>query len=197
MKSLERHQVRSRNGVEAKEIPVALDGLAVYISKSNPVQSLTMLQLKAIYTGKIANWREVGGENVAIVAYGRDNNSGTNQFFREHVLNNEEYASKIRILPGTSAIVRAISKDPSSIGYGGIAYASGIRVVPVRRDDRSEPVMPTLDTVKSGQYALSRYLFFYTRGDPSGDLKLFVDWVLGAEGQELCTKVGYYPILRN
>jgi phosphate transport system substrate-binding protein len=197
MKGVERKQVQNRRGKEPKEIPVALDGVAVYVGQSNPIQSLTEPQLKAIYTGKIKNWREVGGPDARIVAYSRENSSGTYQFFKEHVLANEDFASDVQTLPGTGAIVNAVSKDPMSIGYGGIAYASGIRVVPVRRDEQSEAVTPSLGTVKSGQYPLSRNLFFYTIGEPSGDVKAFIDWVLGPEGQKLCEAVGYYPIVQN
>jgi phosphate transport system substrate-binding protein len=197
MKDTEKQQAKSRRGQEVKEIPVALDGLAIYVSESNPIQSFTEPQLKAIYTGKITNWREVGGKDGRIVTYGRDNSSGTYQFFKDHVLNNEDFAREVQTLPGTGAIVNAVSKDPASIGYGGIAYSSGIRVVPVRRDDKSEAVMPSLATVKSGEYALSRNLFFYTVGEPIGDVKAFIDWVLGPEGQKLCETVGYYPIAQK
>jgi phosphate transport system substrate-binding protein len=197
MKPAEKALVRSRHGKDVKEIPVALDGLAIYISESNPLKSITEPQLKAIYTGKITNWRDLGGKDARIVSYGRENSSGTYQFFKEHVLNNEDFAHEIQTLPGTGAIVNAVSKDPASIGYGGIAYASGIRVIPVNRDEKSEAVMPSLDTVKSGQYPLSRNLFFYTIGEPTGDVKAFIDWVLGPEGQKLCATVGYYPIVQK
>ncbi len=197
MKPFEKNQVRKRHGKDVKEIPVALDGLAIYVSESNPIQSITEPQLKTIYTGKLTNWRELGGKDAQIVAYGRENSSGTYQFFKEHVLGNEDFAGHIQTLPGTGAVVNAVSKDAASIGYGGIAYASGIRVVPVRRDDKSEPVTPSLTTVKSGQYPLSRNLFFYTIGEPSGDVKAFIDWVLGPEGQKLCETVGYYPIVQK
>ncbi len=197
MKPVEKNQVRSRQGKEVKEIPVALDGLAIYVSESNPIQSLSELQLKSIYTGKITNWRELGGKDARLVAYGRENSSGTYQFFKEHVLKNEDFAREVQTLPGTGAIVNAVSKDPASIGYGGIAYASGIRVVPVRVDEKGEAVTPSMATVKSGQYPLSRDLFFYTIGEPSGDVKSFIDWVLDREGQKLCETVGYYPIAQK
>jgi phosphate transport system substrate-binding protein len=197
MKDLEKQQARQRRGQEVKEIPVALDGVAIYVSESNPVPFLSQSQLKSIYLGKITNWKEVGGKDATIITYGRDNSSGTYQFFKEHVLKNEDFAREVQTLPGTGAIVNAISKDPSSIGYGGIAYASGVRIVPVRREDNSEAVMPSLQTVKSGQYALSRNLFFYTLGEPAGDVKAFIDWVLSPEGQKLCEAVGYYPVVQK
>jgi phosphate transport system substrate-binding protein len=197
MKEVEKNQVRKRQGKDVKEIPVALDGLAIYVSESNPIRSITEPQLQSIYTGKITNWRELGGKDGRIVVYGRENSSGTYQFFKEHVLKNQDFAREVQTLPGTGAIVNAVSKDPASIGYGGIAYASGIRVLPVSRDEKSEAVTPSLVTVKSGEYPLSRNLFFYTVGEPAGDVKTFVDWVLGPEGQKLCETVGYYPIARK
>jgi phosphate transport system substrate-binding protein len=197
MKAVEKNQVRSRHGKDVREIPVALDGMAIYVSDSNPIQSLSEPQLKSIYTGKITNWKDVGGKDARIVAYGRENSSGTYQFFKEHVLDNEDFAREVQTLPGTGAIVNAVSKDPASIGYGGIAYASGIRVVPVRRDEKSDAVQPSLATVKSGEYPLSRNLFFYTVGEPDGDVKTFIEWVLGPEGQKLCETVGYYPIVQK
>lgn len=134
---------------------------------------------------------------MAIVPYSRENNSGTYMFFKEHVLENEDFAREIQTLPGTAAIVNAVSKDVASIGYGGIAYASGIRAVPIRADESSEAVPPSLETVQSGQYPLSRNLYFYTIGEPSGRPKEFMDWVLSPEGQEICERVGYYPLRRN
>ena len=197
MKDVEKDQVNKRYGKAVQEIPVALDGLAIYVSQSNPIKEITQPQIKDIYTGKVTNWRELGGKDAKIVAYGRENSSGTYQFFKEHVLGKEDFARDIQTLPGTGAIVNAVSKDAASIGYGGIAYASGIRVVPVRKDEKSEPFTPSLATVKSGQYPLSRNLFFYTVGEPSGNVKTFIDWVLGPEGQKLCETVGYYPIAQK
>jgi phosphate transport system substrate-binding protein len=197
MKETEKGQVRKRHGKDVKEIPVALDGVAIYVSESNPIKSITQPQLQSIYTGKITNWRELGGKDGKIVVYGRENSSGTYQFFKDHVLKNQDFAREVQTLPGTGAIVNAVSKDPASIGYGGIAYASGIRVVPVSPDDKSAAVLPSLVTVKTGQYPLSRNLFFYTVGEPAGDVKTFIDWVLGAEGQKLCEAVGYYPIAQK
>ncbi len=197
MKDAEKEQARSRHGKDVKEIPVALDGVAIYVHQSSTIQALSQPQIKGIYTGQITNWRDVGGKDMKIVAYSRENNSGTYVFFKEHVLGNADFAREIQTLPGTAAVVNAVSKDPASIGYGGIAYASGIRAIPVRKDETSEPVTPSLATVQNGQYPLSRNLFFYTIGDPAGDVKAFIDWVLGQEGQKICEEVGYYPIVKK
>src|SRR5512135_850548 len=197
MKDKEREQVRARHGKDVKEIPVALDGVAIYVNQSSPIQSLSEPQIKGIYTGKITNWRDVGGQDQKIVAYSRENNSGTYVFFKEHVLNNEDFARDIQTLPGTAAVVNAVSKDPASIGYGGIAYATGIRALAVKADDASEAIKPSMESVRNGQYPLSRSLFFYTIGEPEGEVKAFIDWVLGTEGQKICEAVGYYPLVRK
>ena len=113
------------------------------------------------------------------------------------MLGNEDFAREVQTLPGTAAVVNAVSKDPASIGYGGIAYAKEIRAVPVKRDDNSPAIHPSLETVQSGEYPLSRNLFFYTIGEPQGAEKSFIDWVLGPEGQKICETVGYYPLVRK
>jgi phosphate transport system substrate-binding protein len=197
MKDKEKEQVRNRHGKDVKEIPVALDGVALYVNEASPIQTLSEPQIKAIYTGHITNWRDVGGNDQTIVAYSRENNSGTYVFFKEHILENEDFAREIQTLPGTAAVVNAVAKDPASIGYGGIAYATGIRAVAVKRDETSEAVHPSLQTVQDGQYPLSRSLFFYTIGEPEGEVKAFIDWVLGPEGQKICEAVGYYPLVRK
>jgi hypothetical protein len=92
-------------------------------------------------------------------------------------------------------VANAVAKDPASIGYGGIAYATGIRAIAVKRDENSEAVSASLQTVQSGHYPLSRNLFFYTIGEPQGEVKVFIDWVLGTEGQKICEAVGYYPLI--
>jgi phosphate transport system substrate-binding protein len=194
MKDKEKKMVRERHGKDVCEIPVALDGIAIYVPMSSSIQSLTKAQLKSIYTGAVTNWRNVGGKDQRIVVYSRENNSGTYVFFKEHVLNNEDFGRDIQTLPGTAAIVNAVSNDPASLGYGGIAYASGIKAIAVRSDETSEAVIPSLQTVENGTYPLSRQLFFYTIGVPAGEIKAFIDWVLSPEGQKICEAVGYYPL---
>jgi phosphate transport system substrate-binding protein len=197
MKDKEKGEVRKRHGQDVTEIPVALDGVAIYVPESSPLESITEAQLKSIYTGSITNWRDVGGNNQRIVAYSRENNSGTYVFFKEHVLNNEDFAREIQTLPGTAAVVNAVSKDAASLGYGGIAYATGIKALAVKKDDASPAIKPSLETVESGEYPLSRNLYFYTVGQPAGEVKAFIDWVLSPEGQQICEAVGYYPLKRR
>jgi ABC-type phosphate transport system substrate-binding protein len=129
-----------------------------------------------------------------MILYGRENNSGTYMYFKEHVLNKADFAANVQTLPGTAAVINAVSKDRRSIGYGGIGYVKGVRTVPVRKDDSSPPIEPTLQNVVNGSYPISRYLYFYTVQEPAGAVRHFIAWTLGEEGQQVCEKVGYYPL---
>jgi phosphate transport system substrate-binding protein len=194
MKSTEKEKLRERYATTGAEIPVARDGLSVYLNASNPINELTMDQLKQIYTGKITNWKDVGGPDGKIIPYSRENSSGTYVFFKEHVLQNADYTPRAQAMPGTAAVVNAVGKEKLSIGYGGAAYAKGIKILKVKKDAGSPAIAPDKATVVAGTYPLSRPLFFYLRNKPAGDLKSFVDWVLAADGQAVVDKVGYFPI---
>jgi ABC-type phosphate transport system substrate-binding protein len=130
----------------------------------------------------------------SIVAYSRENNSGTYAYFKEHVLNNEDFAADIQTLPGTAAVINAVSKDRGSIGYGGIGYVKGVRALKVKKDAASASVEPSLDNVVKGTYPISRSLYFYTAGRPEGAARHFVAWALSPPGQKICSEVGYYPL---
>ena len=194
MKEDEKLKLRDRYQTMGIEIPVAKDGLAVYVHTSNPVKELTVAQLGEIYLGNITNWKQIGGPDATIILYGRENSSGTYGFFKEHVLKNKDFSARVQTLPGTAAVVNAVAKDPNGIGYGGAAYAKGVRDLGMKKAADSPAVLPVAATVKDGSYPLSRPLFFYLRKSPSGDTKKFVDWVLSAEGQKLAVEVGYFPL---
>jgi phosphate transport system substrate-binding protein len=194
MKQDERLKLKDRYQTMGVEIPVAKDGLAVYVHTANPLKELTVAQLADIYMGNVTNWKQLGGKDATIILYGRENSSGTYGFFKEHVLKNKDFSARVQTLPGTAAVVNAVAKDPNGIGYGGAAYAKGVRDVAMKADASSAGVLPSAATVKDGSYPLSRPLFFYMRKSPSGDTKKFVDWVLSAEGQKLAVDVGYFPL---
>lgn len=194
MRPDEKLKLRDRYQTMGVEIPVARDGVTIYVHESNPVPALTIAQVRDIYMGRITNWKQVGGRDATILLYGRENSSGTYGFFKEHVLGNRDFSDRLQALPGTSAVVNAVSKDANGIGYGGAAYAKGVKEVPLRRDEKGPAVIPSLQSISDGSYALSRHLFFYTRTKPAGDVKRFVDWVLSPEGQKLIGTVGYYPL---
>lgn len=129
-----------------------------------------------------------------LVAYGRENSSGTYMYFKEHVLENADFGAGVQTLQGTGQVVQAVSKDKRAMGYGGIAYDKGVRVLKVRKDAASPAIEPSEENVVKGTYPISRYLFFYTIGEPDGALKHFIDWARGPEGQKVCAQVGYYPL---
>jgi len=175
------------------EIPCAKDGLSVFLNKGNKVSELSIQQLRAIFSGKITNWKEVGGDDAKIRLYGRESSSGTFEFFREHVVNGD-FAANVQTLPGTAAIVNAVAKDKYSIGYGGAAYAEGVKDCKVKKDAKSKGVLPTAATIKNKTYPISRYLFMYLKSKPTGETKAFIDWILSPEGQKLVVETGYFPV---
>jgi phosphate transport system substrate-binding protein len=194
MKQDEKLKLRDRYQTMGVEIPVAKDGLAVYVHGTNPLQALTVEQLRAVYMGTITNWKELGGKDATIILYGRENSSGTYGFFKEHVLQNRDFSARVQTLPGTAAVVNAVAKDPNGIGYGGTAYAKGVREVAMQKDASATAVLPSAEAVRDGSYPLARPLFFYLRKSPAGDTKKFVDWILSPEGQKLAVEVGYFPL---
>jgi phosphate transport system substrate-binding protein len=196
MNDRERASLSSDRHAEANETRVALDALAVYVHTDNAIASLTMEQLASIYRGQVTNWSAVGGPDRPIVLYSRENNSGTYAYFKEHVLGNQDFALTAQTLPGTAAVINAVSHDVSGIGYGGIGYAEGVRTVPIVGADGA-PVDPTLENATSGRYPLSRFLFMYTAGEPRGLAADFIGFVTSEEGQRLVEQAGFYPLPRD
>ncbi len=191
-----------RRGVEPLAIVFATDGLAIITHESNPVTSLTIDQISKIYRGEITNWRDVDGPDMNITLYGRQSNSGTYIYFREHIVQ-ADYSRAMRNMNGTAQIVEAIRSDRSGIGYVGIGYIadsegnviSRINVVDVAADDES-PAYSPLDSenVMTGKYPISRPLYQYTNGMPGGDMLAFIRWELSEEGQRVVAQSGYYPV---
>jgi phosphate transport system substrate-binding protein len=190
----EKDLVRTRREADVVEIPVALDALAVYLNKQNPIDHLSTEQIGRIFRGETTNWKDLGGPDATIVLYGRENSSGTYVFFKEHVLANSDFADHYQSLPGTAAVINAVMKDPVGIGYGGIGAASDVKTIAIARDAASSPIPPTMENVYSKAYPLSRFLFWYTAGPPRGANKRFVDWVLSPDGQKIVSDAGYYPL---
>jgi phosphate transport system substrate-binding protein len=188
MKKDEKAKAAAKFRVEPVETAVAKDGVAFYVHESNPVKSLTVEQLRAIYLGDVDNWKQVGGPDQKIVVYSRENSSGTYVFVKEEVLKGQDFTPRAQTLPGTAAVVNAVSKEKWGIGYGGGAYAKGVKELLVNG------VAPTLKSVQSGEYPLSRPLFMYTRAAPAGDAREFMDFCLSKQGQEIVSQVGYFPV---
>lgn len=197
MKDSERAQMKTKFGTEPIETLVARDGLSVYVNEANPLTEITLAQVRAIYQGETQNWKAIGGADAPILLYSRENNSGTYEYFKEHVLGGGDFSARAQTLPGTAAVVNAVSKDVNGVGYGGDAYAKGVKVLALKRDDASPGILPTDSTIRDSSYPLSRGLFFYLRGQPSPQAKAFIDHCLSAEGQKLVTEVGYFPIAKE
>ncbi|MEO6096746.1 MAG: phosphate ABC transporter substrate-binding protein [Fibrobacteria bacterium] len=194
MKASEREKLKQRFNSLGVEVPSARDGLAVYLNEASPVSELSLDQVKAIYTGKLTNWKDVGGPDAKIVLYGRENNSGTYVYFRDNVLKGQDFAPGVQSLPGTAAVVNAVSKDKLGIGFGGAAYAKGLKFAKIKKDEGSTAYEPTAETVKNGSYPITRYLYMYLKSRPTGALKEYIDWTLSPEGQVIVTEVGYFPV---
>lgn len=194
MKPDERAKVSARSGTDVVEIPVARDGIVIYVHPSNPVKQLTMEQLGNIYRGRITNWKEVGGKDATIILYGRENSSGTYEFFKEHVLEQRDFAPLTQTLQGTAGIVDAISKDKNGIGYGGAAFAGALVKDLMLVNDQGVAVPPTKKNIVAGSYPLSRALYIYLAQQPTGVVKDYIDWILSPAGQAISIEMAYFPL---
>ena len=192
MKQTEIEKLKARYNTLGVQIPCAKDGITVFLNEANKVNELTLKQLSDIYSGKIRNWKELGGNDAEIRLYGRENSSGTYTYFHDEVVKND-YAASVQSLPGTAAVVNAVKKDVNGIGYGGAAYAVGIKHALVKKDANSPPYLPTNESIGKGQYPITRYLYMYLRNRPTGETKKYIDWILSQEGQMVVTEVGYFP----
>ena len=192
MKDAETQKLRARPNTKGDQVSVAKDGVTFYVNEKNPLDALSVEQLRDIYLGDVTQWKDVGGPNAPIVLYSRENSSGTYVFVKDNLLQGEDYASTAQTLPGTAAVVNAVAKEKNGIGYGGAAYAKGIKELKVKKGE--EAVAPTEANIKSGKYPLSRDLYFYLPNAATGEVKAFIDFVLSPEGQAIVTKVGYFPV---
>ncbi|MCJ7447583.1 MAG: phosphate ABC transporter substrate-binding protein [Bacteroidales bacterium] len=192
MKQTEIEKLKARYNTLGVQIPCAKDGITIFLNEANKVQELTLKQLSDIYQGKIKNWKEIGGNDAEIRMYGRENSSGTYTYFHDEVVK-ADYATSVQSLPGTAAVVNAVKKDVNGIGYGGAAYAVGIKHARVKKDANSPAVLPTAETIRKGEYPITRYLYMYMRTRPTGETKKYIDWILSQEGQMVVTDVGYFP----
>jgi phosphate transport system substrate-binding protein len=196
-------ELAGKKGIKPFEIKVALDGLAVVVNPKNPVSKLTAAQLAGIFTGKITNWKQVGGSDSKIVILSREVNSGTHVYFKEHVLrrndpnSTEEFAGSALMLSSSQAIADEVAGNADAIGYYGMGYISNKqKAISVAKDPNSEFVSPTIENVISGKYPISRPLLLYTNGQPAGLIKKFVDFTLSKEGQEIVAKTDFVPVVK-
>lgn len=182
-------------GKASKETIVAFDALAVVVNPANKVSQLTRDQIEGIFTGKIKNWKEVGGDDLQIVVYSRESSSGTYEFFKEHVMNNKNYASSVLSMPATGSIIQSISQTKGAIGYVGLAYVEKeVKALNVSYDKGKTFVGPSMETAKNKTYPIIRPLYYYYLTSSEKAVKPFVDFCLSAEGQKIVEQVGYVPL---
>ena len=181
-------------GKTVVEKVIAYDALAVIVNPANKVSQLTREQLEGIYTGKIKNWKEVGGEDLAIVVYSRETSSGTYEFFKEHILRNKNYMSSVLSMPATGAIIQSVSQTKGAIGYVGLAYLnSNIKALKVSYDGKNF-VAPSIETAKNKTYPVVRPLYFYYEKKSEAKVSPFINYILSATGQKIVKDEGYVPL---
>lgn len=194
-KEIDQAQEKGINPVEWK---VAIDGIIVIVHKDNPIEYLTLDQLKSIYNGSFTRWKEVGEDESIMVTYGRQSNSGTYIFWHEFILKKDDYRSDMQSLNGNADIVEAVINDRNGIGYVGVAYAESrkneVKIVPIKIDLTSESIIPTHNTISEETYPISRFLYIYTDGIPTAADKEYLKWIIGSEGQKITEAIKYIPL---
>ncbi len=204
MKDVEIKQAKDK-GVDPVAIVFALDGLALITHQSLSVDSLTLDEVAKIFKGEISDWKELGAPDLQISLYGRQSNSGTFVYFRDEVLKGD-YSKYMKMMNGTAQIVEAIKQDRAGIGYVGIGYVvdskgkvmNGIKVIKIAKNVNLPAVTPLdPENVKTGLYPISRPLFQYTNGIPTGEILEFIKFELGEKGQKIVSSGGYYPVTTN
>jgi phosphate transport system substrate-binding protein len=188
------------SGIDPVQFVVAYDAIAVVVNLSNPVNRLTFGQISGIYTGKIKNWAQVGGENRQIVLLSRESNSGTYVYFLENVIRMGNaksillFSPDTLLMPSSEGISSEIRQNPNAIGYDGLGYVTeDQKVIQVSKDENSPFVFPSAKTVKDKSYPIARPLYMYTAGPPVGQIKGYMEWILNG-GQTLVAKLGFVPL---
>jgi phosphate transport system substrate-binding protein len=211
MKSTEIDSFERRYKYKPTAFPVAIDALAVYVNKDNPIQGLTLPQVDAIFSKtrragareNIERWGQLGltGElaNAPISLYGRNSASGTYGFFKEHALKNGDFKDEVKEQPGSGSVVQGVTEDQAGIGYSGIGYmTSGIRALPLAEKEGGAFVAANQENAMNGSYPLWRYLLIYINKAPNKPLdplvKEFIKFIYSKEGQTIAVKDGFYPL---
>jgi len=203
MKPEEKAKVKEVTGKDAKEFVVAYDALAVYSNPQNPIKEISVEELREIWAegGTITMWEQVTPAFKGKIAlFGRQNNSGTYDYFREHVCGKKdgkqrEFRGGISEMNGSSEVVENVAKTPTSLGYSGMGYKTpNVNWLKVSNKKGEPGIEPGADVARSGKYPIARKLYLYTAGEPTGDLKEYIDWILSPEGQKIVEKEGFVPL---
>lgn len=195
--------------INLEEVAVALDGLAIIVHPSNPIDSITIEDARRIFTGEAKNFNQIKGANTVITLYGRENSSGTYEFFKEHVLgkdpngNTYDYAASTQVLQGTAALAEAVAKDKKGIAYGGVGYFAhrdDVKILKIKKDNDSPAIRPAenkkvnYESIWDGTYSISRELFMFMSANSSQAVKDFISFVLSEEGQKVVETMEYIPL---
>ncbi len=194
-------ETAQKGNVNPKEFVVAKDAIAVIVNPNNPVSELSLKQISDIYSGKINNWSEVGGEDRPIVRLSRETNSGTHVYFLETVLrlgekeNKTLFSTDTLLLPSSEGITAEVSDNPNAIGYDGLGYViPAVKMILVSKADGGPFILPSADSVNNNSYPIARDLYMYTDGDPVGIVKDYLTWIVSPEAQQIVTDLGFVPI---
>ncbi len=198
----EEEQSIEANGKHPVEFVIARDAIAVVVNPENPINHLTLRQISDIYSGKINNWKEIGGEDRPIVRLSRETNSGTHVYFLEEVLrlgDKEDktlFAPNTLLMPSSEGISAEIRDNPNAIGYDGLGYVTpDMKMIAVARSADETYELPSKETVNDGSYPIARDLYMYTAGDPSGAVEEYLAWILSPAAQEIVSELGFVPII--
>jgi len=172
---------------------VARDGIAIILYKDNPIKSLTIAQVKAVYRGEITDWKELGGDDLEIVVIGRDSASGTREFFHSEVMNSEDFVRTQLEKNSNGAVKKTVEQTPGAVGYVGLGYIdSTVRAVMIT--DGETAVVPSVENVINGKYPIARPLNMFTKGEAAGLAKDYLDFIMSSEGQKLVEEEGFVPV---
>ncbi len=211
MKGSEIDAFEKKYGYKPTAFPVAIDALAVYVNKDNPINGLTMAQVDAIfsksrrfgYKETLQRWGQLGLDgtwaNMPLSIYGRNSASGTYGFFKEHTLKNGDYKDEVKEQPGSASVVQGVTEDRGGVGYSGIGYlTSGVRAVPIAEKEGAPFKGATQENAENGSYPIWRHLYLYVNKAPNKPLdplvKEFVKFVYSREGQQVVVKDGFFPL---
>jgi phosphate transport system substrate-binding protein len=191
----------NKNGVDPVEHTIARDAIAVIVNPNNPVTRLTIQQISDIYSGKINNWSEIGGEDRPIVRLSREVNSGTHVYFLETVVrmgnsdNKIFFSTDTLLLPSSEGIVSEVRQNPNAIGYDGLGYVpKDLKMIAIAPKDGQPYILPSIATVNDKSYPIARDLYMYTNGEPAGVLQEYLDWILSPEAQQIVADQGFVPV---
>jgi phosphate transport system substrate-binding protein len=190
------------NGIDPVEFVIARDAIAVIVNPENPVNELTLQQISDIYSGKISNWSEVGGDDRPIVRLSRETNSGTHVYFLETVLrlgekeNKTFFSANTLLLPSSEGIISEVRQNPNALGYDGLGYVPhDLKKIAIAKEAGGKYVLPSVETVNNATYPIARDLYMYTAGEPTGTVKIYLEWIITSdEAQGIVKELGFVPI---